>query len=228
MNRFFAQALTLAACLNLAPLGRAEDPSAQEILRAARMNPMGQEIRLKAQIRQGKEKIPFRIVVEDGAVKYQFDDPAQEIQLRLSEDGAELREQIGGKSAAVKPVRNEDRIRESNITYEDLALRVLYRPYAKVLGTEILRTRNCWKIEVQGGRDNSGYAAARLWIDRSNGALMRMEGYGMDGKKVKGFEVLSAQKLDGQWMLKSMRVESFDPETHKLVDRTYLEVLDKE
>lgn len=229
MNRFFAQALVAVTLLSAPGLGRAGEPSAEEIVRSARMNPLGQEIRLQAQIRndKAKTKIPFRIVVEDGAVKYQFDDPEQEIQLRLDEDGSELRERIGGKSGVVKPAKNEERVRGSNITYEDLALRVLYRPRAKLLGTEILRTRNCWKIEMQGGRDNSGYAAARLWIDRSNGALMRMEGFDMKGRKIKRFEVLSAQKIDGQWMLKSMKIESLNPETDKVTDRTYLEVLDK-
>ena len=41
------------------------------------------------------------------------------------------------------------------------------------------------------------------------------------------FEVISAQKIDGQWMLKQMRVETLDPETKKILNRTYLEILGK-
>jgi hypothetical protein len=44
---------------------------------------------------------------------------------------------------------------------------------------------------------------------------------------VKRFEVVSAQKIDGQWMLKQMRVERIDPETRKTTGITYLEVLGK-
>jgi negative regulator of sigma E activity len=68
---------------------------------------------------------------------------------------------------------------------------------------------------------------ARLWIDKKNGALLRVEGYDMKGRLVRNFEVVSAQKLDGQWMLKQMRIETFNPETKKTTGRTNLEVLGK-
>lgn len=191
------------------------------------MNPMGAEIALNAQIRNDERTVPFRIVVDDGAVKYQFEKPDQEIELRMTADDSVLEERVGGRSGEVKPARNEEGVRGTAITYEDLALRILYRPYARILKSETIRTRDCWKIEVQGGYKDSRYGAAYLWIDKKSGALMRIEGYGMDGKILKRFEVLSARKIDGQWMLKSMRVESYDPETHKRTDRTYLEVLGK-
>jgi hypothetical protein len=57
--------------------------------------------------------------------------------------------------------------------------------------------------------------------------LLRIEGYNRDGKLFRRFEVISAQKIDGQWMLKQMRVETLDPETRKIRNRTYLEVLGK-
>jgi hypothetical protein len=31
--------------------------------------------------------------------------------------------------------------------------------------------------------------------------------------------------MNGGWMLKTMRVESFDPAKGKVIDRTYLEIL---
>ena len=37
-------------------------------------------------------------------------------------------------------------------------------------------------------------------------------------KLAKRFEVVSAQKIDGQWMLKQMRVERIDPATRKPAD----------
>jgi hypothetical protein len=37
---------------------------------------------------------------------------------------------------------------------------------------------------------------------------------------------VSAQKIDGQWMLRQMRVERIDPATRKTTGITYLEVLD--
>ncbi len=66
-----------------------------------------------------------------------------------------------------------------------------------------------------------------MWIDKDSGALVRVEGYDMSGKLIRRFEVVSAQKIDDQWMLKRMRFETVDPETKKTKDITYLEVLGK-
>jgi negative regulator of sigma E activity len=64
-----------------------------------------------------------------------------------------------------------------------------------------------------------------VWIDKASAALLRIEGYDREGKLTKRFEVVSAQKIDGQWMLKQMRVERIDPATRKTNGITYLEVL---
>ena len=118
-------------------------------------------------------------------------------------------------------------MRGAGITYEDLSLRFLYWKNPKLLGEETIRSRKAWKMELQAARASSQYGVARLWIDQESGALLRIEGYNRDGKLLRRFEVISAQKIDGQWMLKQMRVETLDPETKKILNRTYLEVLGK-
>jgi hypothetical protein len=43
------------------------------------------------------------------------------------------------------------------------------------------------------------------------------------------FEVVSGQRIDGQWMLKQMRIERFTPESStRPAARSYLEILGKE
>ena len=53
---------------------------------------------------------------------------------------------------------------------------------------------------------------------------MRMEGYDWDGKLSKKFEVTAAQKIEGRWFLKQMRIEELVPGTTKVQARTYLEI----
>lgn len=199
-------------------------PDAAEILAAARMNPLGQDISLDARLRTGQAVTPFRIVV-DGAIRYQFADPEQELILELGEDSSSLSEKLGRKTSDIRSARLDDRVRGTGITYEDLALKFLYWKAPKVLGEETIRTRRAWKLELQSGRDSSQYGVARLWVDQESGALLRIEGYDRQGRLLRRFEVISAQKLDGQWMLKQMRVETLDPATKKVADRSYLEVL---
>lgn len=206
---------------------RAETPSADEILRTARLSPMSKQANLRAQLVGDSGKTPFTISLDRGVVTYAFTNPDQQIQLVLSEDSSELRERRGGKTAEVKPARYDEKVRGTPITYEDLSLRFLYWPRPKLVGTDIVAVQKAWKIEVQAPRGQSQYGAARLWIGQDSGALLKIEGYNAQGRPIKRFTVISGQKINGQWMLKLMRVEPLDPATGKVIDsdRTYLKVL---
>jgi len=213
--------------LILFPLLARAEPDATAILEAARVNPLGQKITLNAQLRSGSALTPFQIIV-DGRVRYVFAKPDQELILELQDDASVLTERLGGKTATVRPARYDEPVRSSGLTYEDLSLKFLYWKNPAIIGEETIRTRPSWKIEIQAPRGGaSQYGVARLWIDKVSGALLRVEGYDLKGRLVRRFEIVSAQKLEGQWMLKQMRIETFDPDTKKTTARTYLEVLGK-
>jgi len=215
----------LAAWLAMASVAFGSEPTAEEILAAARMNPVGQAVALRAQLRAGSAKVPFLLEVSNGAVRYLFENPSEEIQLRLEENGSVLEEVKTGGASPVAVARLDDSVRGGLITYEDLALKFLYWKNPKLLGSETVRSRDAWKIEVLAPADGSQYGAVRVWIDKASAALLRIEGYDRQGKLAKRFEVVSAQKINGQWMLKQMRVERIDPATRKTSGITYLEVL---
>ncbi|HEY5780045.1 MAG TPA: outer membrane lipoprotein-sorting protein [Terrimicrobiaceae bacterium] len=221
----FRKPLALLTAFSFIAISHAE-PDAEAILRGARVNPVGQRISLDARLRTSSTSTPFQIVVDD-AIHYRFDNPSQELILELREDSSSLSERSGGTTAPVRPARYDDSVRGTGITYEDLSLRFLYWKRPKLIGEETIRSRKAWKIELQAWGTSSQYGVARLWIDQESGALLRIEGYNKDGRLLRRFEVVSAQKIDGQWMLKQMRVETLDPESRKVLNRTYLEVLGK-
>ena len=221
----FRKPLTVISVFSFVAICHGE-PDAEAILRAARLNPVGQKISLAAQLRTGSINTPFEIIVDE-AIRYHFENPEQELILELREDSSSLSERVGGKTAPVKPARYDDPVRNTGITYEDLFLRFLYWKRPKLLGEDTIRSRRAWKIELQAWGTSSQYGVARLWIDQESGALLRIEGYNREGKLLRRFEVISAQKIDGQWMLKQMRVETLDPDSGKIRNRTYLEVLGK-
>ena len=214
----------ITALLAMIPI-YAQEPSAQEIVAAARLNPMGQEITLNAQLRAGSVKVPFQIEVKNGSIRYGFSNPQQDIILTLGEDESKLEESLADSKSRVPVARYDDSVRGGLITYEDLALRFLYWKNARLLGEESVRSRRAWKIEIPAPGSSSQYGAVRVWIDRESAALLRIEGYDKSGALAKRFEVVSAQKIDGQWMLKQMRVERIDAENRKTTGITYLEVL---
>ncbi|MEX1119605.1 MAG: outer membrane lipoprotein-sorting protein [Terrimicrobiaceae bacterium] len=199
---------------------------AEAILKAARVNPLGNQITLNAQLRSGRTNTPFQIVV-DGKVSYEFENPTQALILDLGDDESRLTERKGAKNAPIKAARYDERVRGTDISFEDLALKFLYWKHPKILGEETIRSRKSWKFEIQAPRGSSQYGVARLWIDKEGGALMRVEGYDPQGRLIRKFEVVDVQRIDGQWMLKSMRIETINPETKKVISRTYLDVLGK-
>lgn len=203
------------------------DGDAEAILRSARVNPLGQPIVLDAQLRAGEVKVPFQIAVRDGKIAYVFKDPPQEILLGFGEENATIEERKDGKTRAVSPARFDDSVRGGLLTYEDLALRFLYWKNPKLLGEEKVGPSTAYKIEIPAPPTATEYGVVRVWVDKNQGALTKIEGYDREGRLSKVFSVNSVQQIDGQWMLKQMRVERTDPATRKVTLRTYLEILGK-
>ena len=205
----------------------AEDLSAAQIISDARLNPLGNEITLNAQLRAGSVKVPFILAVKDRSVSYTFENPDQSIILAMDGEVSRLSESLGADVKPVSLTRLSESVRGGLITYEDLSLGFLHWPDPKLLGEETVRTRRAWKIEISAPSASSQYAAVRVWVDKASSALLRIEGYDSEGKLSKRLEVVSARKIDGCWMLKQMRVERIDPSNRKTTGITYLEVLGK-
>ncbi len=196
-----------------------------------------QQLDLQGQLRENEIVIPFRLIQNGPIIRYAFSNPEEVLQLRLGENGSRL-DLVTDTRAEKFAGKLDQKVRGTGVTYEDLALKFLYWPNARVLGDETVRTRSCWKLQLQPPSRDSQYSNVFLWIDKASGALMRMEGYDWNGQLAKRFEVISAQKIElakrfevvsaqkinNRWFLKQMRVEELQPGTSKVQSRTYLEI----
>lgn len=115
-------------------------------------------------------------------------------------------------------------VRDTPISYEDLSMRFLYWPVAKVAGEDIQLTRNCWKVRIEPGNLKSQYSSAMLWIEKQSGALVKVETYDRAGNLLKRFEVKSVQKVDGGYILKQMRIQQMENGKPSDPTPTYLEI----
>jgi len=199
-------------------------PDAQEVLANVRLRQSRQQIDLRGQLRQDATIIPFRLVQNGPVVRYLFTNPEETLQVRLGANDSRLDEITRSGAEKIVAAKLDEPVRRTAITYEDLALKFLYWPNPRVIGADFIRTRNCWKLQLQAPASDSQYATVTLWVDKDNGALMRMEGYNSSGKLRRRFEVVSAQKIEDRWYLKQMRVEAIDPRTARVTARTYLEI----
>jgi len=220
-----ARFLALALALTFTSLAYSEPvPSAQEILASVRMLETRQQIDLHGQLRDNETVIPFRLIQTGPIIRYSFSNPAEQVQLRLGENSSRLDVVTDTGTEKLAASKLDQAIRGTGVTYEDLALQFLYWPNARVLGQENIRTRNCWKLQLRAPSRESQYSNVLLWIDKTSGALMRLEGYDWNGQLAKRFEVVSAQKIDNRWFLKQMRIEELQPGTNNVQSRTYLEI----
>ena len=199
-------------------------PSARDILESIRFRQAQQQIDLHGQLRQNETVIPFQLIQSGSVVRYIFSNPEESLQLQLGEDESRLDQISRAGVEKIRPAEFDQKVRGMDLTYEDLALKFLYWPNAKLLGTETIRSGNCWKLELRPPAGQSQYSRVVVWVHKNSGALMRMEGYDGKGALAKRFEVVSAQKIQDRWYLKQMRIETLQPGTKHVQSRTYLEI----
>jgi hypothetical protein len=199
-------------------------PSAKEILDAVRLGQAQQQLELQGQLREDATVVPFRFIQTGPVIRYSFSKPDEALQLRLGENDSRLEEVTGGGVEKISPAQFDHKIRGTAVTYEDLALRFLYWPNAKVIGEDTIQLVDCWRLELRAPPGQSQYGTVRLWVQKNGAAIMKVEGYDLQGKLAKLFTVVSGQKIEGRWFLKQMRIETFDRATGKVRTRTYLEI----
>lgn len=199
------------------------DPDPQAILKNARMAQIGQQRTLIGHLRAQStgQIIPFTLILAGDEIRYEF--KGETIALRLGASGSQLMEASHGDVQKVSPARYDKPVEGTDITYEDISLKFLYWPKAKIDGSETVDALNCWKLHLEPGAEPSAYAAVELWVSMRTGNFLEGEGYDAAGKLVKRFKVISGQRdADGGWMLKKMRIETLGkPEGESI---TYLEI----
>src|SRR5690349_13037858 len=199
-------------------------PSAGDILESVRMRQVQQQVDLRGQLRENETVVPFHLIQNGSTVRYVFSNPDETLQLQLGENDSRLEEISSEGAERVRPAQFDRKIRGTDVTYEDLALKFLYWPGPQLVGVETITTGNCWKLELRPGTNQSQYSRVLLWNHQNSGALMRLEGYNAKGQLVKRFNVVSAQKIQDRWYLKQMRIESFEAGTNQVKSRTYFEI----
>lgn len=200
--------------------------NAEEVLRLVRYSYTLFDRDFVGRLRKDKTEVPFTLSLQPQYIRFKFDNPPQIIHLNTSNNQFFLKEVAAGKDAPVDPARYGEPIRSTDVTYDDLSMRFLYWPAAKIIGEEKVKTRDCWIVEVRNPDGHGQYGTVRVWVDKGSGGMMTMVGYNNQGQAIRVFEVLHGKKIEDIWMVDQMRVETFDPATRKRVSHTYIEILD--
>ncbi|MBV8353233.1 MAG: outer membrane lipoprotein-sorting protein [Verrucomicrobia bacterium] len=214
----------LLACSLIPQLSRAqEDPN--DILDEMRLAQAQITRPLSGRLRpENGDPIPFQLQLKGTEFDYKFANPPETIKLQLNDTGSVLTDQTNAGPQTLSGSRLSEPVRGTDITYNDLSLRFIYWKNAHYEGEQRVRTITCSIVLVQPASRNSEYSAVRLWIAKGRGALIKAEGFDWQSKVVKRFDVISGQQIEGKTIFKQIRIEQLDPQSSKVVSRTYLEL----
>src|SRR5207249_3877892 len=109
-------------------------PSAKDILASVRMIESKQQLDLKGQLRQNDIVIPFQLVQNGPVIRYSFTNPDEVLQLRLGENSSRLDVVSDAGTEKFAGSKLNERIRDTSVTYEDLAFKFHYWPATRGLG----------------------------------------------------------------------------------------------
>ncbi len=196
----------------------AQQPDPAAILKGARMTaalvnlPEG----LTGTVTKGRTKVPVTLHMRGKDIQFVLQDKDERFHLRLGDSELDLFEiTADGKTARFPADKLTQSIRDTDVTYEDISLRFLYWPDAKLEGEEKVGMFDCYKIKVDKPKPvASRYAAVYVWVSKKHGAFVKVQGYDAKGGLVKEFQVQDVMPLDNNtWGLRKMQVATHDPAT---------------
>ena len=206
------------------------EPTGDEILAMVRMSRALQQFKsltgkLRNDDKDGRE-YPLELTMTDNVIRFLFTNPNEVINLDVKDTGTKLRRVVNGANTEIPSALYGESIRGTAINYEDVSMRFLYWPNAKIIGEDTVTYMKCWIVRVVNPDGRGPYSTVDVWIHKESGAVAQMYAYDDKGRKMKVFTVRKGQKFQGAYILKQMRIESYNVETNKINGRTYLEIND--
>lgn len=222
------QVLSAAALFAGRALPAAPTPTTgEEVLKLVRWSQALQNLKqLKGQLRKDGSRYPLELSMTQGVIRFVFRNPNEILNLELGDRGAQLTRITAGARTEVSKANASALIRNTDLSFEDLSMRFLYWPGAQIVSKDSIMFQKCWQVRVTSPDRNDPYQTVDIWVGKSSGAMMRMDAFNAQGRKVKQFLVRKVQdspKGEG-CILKQMRVESFNPEDGKAMGQTYIEI----
>lgn len=205
----------------------AQIPDPKAILEGARISATLTKLDegLSGHLRQGSRKVPVTLFLKGKDIQFQFSEdkgPWRIFHMRIGDENFNLFEIIDGKTKAFPPDKLVAPIADTDLTYEDLALRFFYWPNPKSEGQEDVGGQPCYKIRVDKPRGVAGrYEVAYVWVHVKFGAFMKIRGHDKNGGLIKEFQVEDIMQIDKDvWTLRKMQVATHDPASGRRVSIT--------
>jgi len=102
-----------------------------------------------------------------------------------------------------------DAIEETDATWMDLTLAFLWWKGGRTMGSETLRGRECWIVELPAPPDHFAAAArVRLWIDAKMGGVLRAFVLDASGQELRRVDVKGFKKINDRWFVQVIEIQT--------------------
>ena len=203
----------LLLSLFLSPLLKAEeDFDAYEVMAKARYVSSLSKNDLTGNLKKKGHVVPIRLYMRGKDIQMQYQPDSSKgwkgVHLQLKDDNCDLYDVDGENLTKFPDEKIGKNIAKTDLTYEDLSLRFLYWPSPEIVGEETIMAQSCYIIRVYNPNSSQGnYAVCDLWIHKRAGALMRVKAFDQKAQHVKTFEAADLMNVDGEIMMRKMKVE---------------------
>jgi len=201
------------------------DAAAEKVLKKARLAAALQNQDLEGTIRKKGKKYPLRMFLRGKGIQFEFYVNKQWdiFQMRQGTTGWSLLESSNSKWTNFKAEKLVQPIANTDVTYEDLAMKFLYWKKAQIIKQEKIKTQVCDVVWIENPGKTGNYKFVYAWVSQKQGAIMRVVGYDAQRKPIKQFAVEKLMNVDGYFTLRTMRVDKYDPASGKSIGVTYIE-----
>lgn len=215
--------LLLMGLMGVLPV-RGQD--AAEMVRRVRLAATVMQTDLEGVVRrEGGGKQPITLMLREQNMQFELG-AAHRFHIRMGDEECRLFriDPATGKTSEFPAADLSKEVPGTDLTYEDLTLRFLYWPGAKLEGEETVRDEKCWKIRLDNPKPGSGsFGAVYVWIHQKYGAFWDIKAYDRKGVPLKSFEVTKVMQLpDKNYTLEQMRIQKLKP-NGRTESITYLE-----
>lgn len=217
---FVTSALVLSALV-------AQAQDAAEMIRQVRLAATLQQSDLQGSIRKDNERRPLTLFLRNENIQFDLGNN-ERFHIRMGDEKCDLLQlDDKGNTKAFPEAKLVQAISGTDITYEDLTLRFLYWPGAKLDGSETIRGEDCWRVRLDNPRPGNGaFGVVYVWIHKKYGAFWTIRAHDRKGVPLKEFQVTKVMQLpDGKYTLKQMQINRLTPD-NRVAAITYLEFND--
>ncbi|TAE77766.1 MAG: outer membrane lipoprotein-sorting protein [Verrucomicrobia bacterium] len=203
----------------------AAQPDAAAMIRGIRLSATLQQCDLSGVIRKdGQPPMPLQFFVREQNMQFRLGS-GERFHVRLGDEKCELLSlDDAGKTAVFPDSRLRKSVGGSDLTYEDLTLRFLYWPGARLEGEEKIDGEDCYRIRLDNPGREGAFGVVYVWVHKKYGAFWRIKAHDRKGMPIKQFQVSKVMQLPGGkgYTIQTMRISRLDDQG-RVESITYLE-----